>query len=60
MTLVLFVFQGLTAFLPTYLIEEKELGQARAVGLFARLSSGSRLPDLGVLTPAVLVFLFVS
>lgn len=37
MTLMLFIFQGLTAFLPTYLIEEKGLGQQTAVGLFALL-----------------------
>lgn len=37
MTLMLFIFQGLTAFMPTYLIEEKGFSQATAVGLFALL-----------------------
>jgi MFS family permease len=36
-TLMLFVFQGLTAFLPTYLVVVKGLGQASATGLFALL-----------------------
>jgi len=35
--LVLFTFQGLTAFLPTYLIEEKGLSQQTASALFAGL-----------------------
>lgn len=34
-TLMLFVLQGLTAFLPTYFIVVKGLGQATAAGLFA-------------------------
>lgn len=34
-TLLLFVLQGLTAFLPTYLIETKGLDQESAAGLFA-------------------------
>ena len=34
-TLMLFVMQGLTAFLPTYLIVAKDLGQEQAAGLFA-------------------------
>jgi MFS family permease len=36
-TLMLFVFQGLTAFLPTYLVVAKGIGQASATGLFALL-----------------------
>lgn len=36
-TLMLFVFQGLTAFLPTYLVVVKGMGQAGATGLFALL-----------------------
>lgn len=36
-TLMLFVFQGLTAFLPTYLIDEKGFTQATAAALFAAL-----------------------
>ncbi|PSP63535.1 MFS transporter [Halobacteriales archaeon QH_8_64_26] len=36
-TLMLFVFQGLTAFLPTYLVVAKGLGQASATALFALL-----------------------
>lgn len=32
---MLFVFQGLSAFLPTYLIEEKGLDESSAAGLFA-------------------------
>ncbi|WP_152042617.1 MFS transporter [Salinigranum salinum] len=36
-TLLLFAFQGLTAFLPTYLVEVKGFDQATATGLFALL-----------------------
>lgn len=36
-TVMLFVFQGLTAFLPTYLVAAKGVGQASATGLFALL-----------------------
>jgi predicted MFS family arabinose efflux permease len=36
-TLMLFAFQGLTAFLPTYLVEVKGFDQATASGLFALL-----------------------
>jgi predicted MFS family arabinose efflux permease len=36
-TLMLFAFQGLTAFLPTYLVEVKGFDQATATGLFALL-----------------------
>jgi len=36
-TLLLFAFQGLTAFLPTYLIERKGLSQGVASGLYAGL-----------------------
>ncbi|MFC4358082.1 MFS transporter [Halobium salinum] len=52
-TLLLFVMQGLTAFLPTYLIEVKGLSQETASGLFALLflsgavaqSAGGSLAD---------------
>ena len=36
-TLMLFAFQGLTAFLPTYLVEVKGFAQPTATGLFALL-----------------------
>ncbi|WP_372909867.1 MFS transporter [Salinigranum sp.] len=45
-TLLLFAFQGLTAFLPTYLVEVKGFDQATATGLFALLflaGAGSQL-----------------
>lgn len=38
MTLMLFIFQGLTALLSTYLIEEQGFGPVTAVGLFVLLS----------------------
>lgn len=37
MTLLLFAFQGITAFLPTYLVEAKGFDQSTATGLFALL-----------------------
>jgi MFS family permease len=46
MTLLLFAFQGITAFLPTYLVEVKGFDQATATGLFALLfvaGAGSQL-----------------
>jgi MFS family permease len=36
-TLLLFVFQGVTAFLPTYLVEQKGLDQGTAAGIYAVL-----------------------
>ena len=39
-TLMLFAFQGLTAFLPTYLVEVKGFGQSTASALFALLFVG--------------------
>jgi predicted MFS family arabinose efflux permease len=45
-TLLLFAFQGLTAFLPTYLVEVKGFDQSTATGLFALLflaGAGSQL-----------------
>ncbi|WP_318568868.1 MFS transporter [Salinigranum marinum] len=45
-TLLLFAFQGITAFLPTYLVEVKGFDQATATGLFALLfvaGAGSQL-----------------
>jgi MFS family permease len=61
-TLMLFTFQGLTAFLPTYLIEQKGLTQQAASALFAALflagagfqilggSAADRFGDRAVLT----------
>lgn len=39
-TLMLFAFQGLSAFLPTYLVEVKGFGQSTAAALFALLFLG--------------------
>lgn len=44
--LMLFVFQGLTAFLPVYLIEAKGLSQATAAALFAALFASAAVCQL--------------
>jgi len=46
-TLLLFVLEGLTAFLPTYLIEVKGLSQSLAAGLFALFFVGGAISQFG-------------
>jgi predicted MFS family arabinose efflux permease len=51
-TLLLFAFQGLTAFLPTYLVEVKGFDQATATGLFALLFVAGAVTQLAAGTAA--------
>lgn len=47
-TFYLFAFQGLTAFLPTYLVDVEHVGQGVAAGVFALLFVGGGVTQLAV------------